>query len=70
MNLGFNAAILPDDSIIFIDSYFGHKDCSTKLNLFVLNKVLSPINPVSPIIEYDVPQYLLNPCDDNSILIK
>ena len=38
--------------------------------MFILNNVNAPQNPVTPILEYDVPEILLNPCDYNIITIK
>ncbi|CAD8043829.1 unnamed protein product [Paramecium primaurelia] len=70
IKLGSNATIIPGDSIIFINYSIGHKDCQTTLSQFIFNQVKLPINLLSPIIEYEIPQYLLNPCDDNIIFIK
>ncbi|CAK66675.1 unnamed protein product (macronuclear) [Paramecium tetraurelia] len=70
LELGSNPTIFPGDSIIFLNYSIVHNDCSKKLGQFVFNQVKLPINLIQPIIEYEIPQYLLNPCDDNIILIK
>ncbi|CAK90284.1 unnamed protein product (macronuclear) [Paramecium tetraurelia] len=70
LKLGDNAAILPENFILFKNNSFSHKNCQKKLNTFIFNHVKYPINLLQPEIQYDLPQYLLNPCDDNTILIK
>ncbi|CAD8084764.1 unnamed protein product [Paramecium primaurelia] len=70
LQLGQNASILPNDPIIFVKNSFRHKNCTNKLNSFIFNTIKYPLIQNSPQIEYDLPQYLLNPCDDNVILIK
>ncbi|CAK80488.1 unnamed protein product (macronuclear) [Paramecium tetraurelia] len=70
LRVGNSPKILPGDKILFYDSYFGHEECDKKLSVFIFNYVKSPISPVSPIIIYDLPTYLINPCDDNTISLR
>ncbi|CAK55637.1 unnamed protein product (macronuclear) [Paramecium tetraurelia] len=70
IKLGSNATILPGDKIIFINYSIGHINCLAKISKFIFNYLNLPINLLPPLIEYDIPQYSLNPCDDNIILIK
>ncbi|CAD8084393.1 unnamed protein product [Paramecium sonneborni] len=70
IEVGQQVSIIPGDQIIFYGQYFGHLNCVQKIDIFILNQVKIPINPVSPKIFYDLPTYFLNPCDDNTIPIK
>ncbi|CAK58841.1 unnamed protein product (macronuclear) [Paramecium tetraurelia] len=70
IGVGQQPKILPGDQIFFQENYFGHQDCDQRLNIFIFNDVKSPLNPVSPIAIYDLPTYLINPCDDNNIALK
>ncbi|CAD8189326.1 unnamed protein product [Paramecium pentaurelia] len=70
MKVGQQVKIIPGDKIIFYDNYFGHQECERRLKIFIFNQIKNPINPVSPKISYDIPTYLINPCDDNIIPLK
>ncbi|CAD8195626.1 unnamed protein product [Paramecium octaurelia] len=70
IGVGQQLKILPGDQILFQENYFGHQDCDQRLNVFIFNDVKRPLNPVSPIAIYDLPTYLINPCDDNTIALK
>ncbi|CAD8114389.1 unnamed protein product [Paramecium sonneborni] len=70
LKIGQQVTIIPGDKILFYENSFGHQDCDQKLNIFIFNQVQLPINPVSPKIIFDIPTYLINPCDDNTITLK
>ncbi|CAD8177777.1 unnamed protein product [Paramecium octaurelia] len=70
LNLGRNPTIIPGDLIEFLPGSFGHKNCNSKLQYFELNKMQKPSNPLAPVIKYDVPTYLCNPCNENIILME
>ncbi|CAD8108415.1 unnamed protein product [Paramecium sonneborni] len=64
---GDNPTIIEGDSIEFIPNTLTQLNCNSKLQMFILTNVNPPQNPVSPILEYNVPEVSLNPCDDNII---
>ncbi|CAK76764.1 unnamed protein product (macronuclear) [Paramecium tetraurelia] len=70
LKVGYQPKFIPGDKIIFYNSNFGHQECDKKLNVFIFNYIKSPLNPVSPIILYDLPTSIINPCDDNTISLK
>ncbi|CAD8190570.1 unnamed protein product [Paramecium octaurelia] len=70
LGLGQQPRILPGDLILFQRNHLGHKGCDQPLVIFIFNEVKSPVNPQSPILIYDEPTYLINPCDDNIIPLK
>ncbi|CAD8161406.1 unnamed protein product [Paramecium octaurelia] len=70
LNIGENPTIIPGDTIDFLENSFGHTHCDSKLQHFIFNQLLPPSNPFAPAIQYDVPTYQLNPCEENIILIE
>ncbi|CAD8214206.1 unnamed protein product [Paramecium octaurelia] len=70
LSLGRNPTIIPGDQINFLQDSFGHNNCNGKLQRFVFNKLEKPSNPLAPVIKYNVPTYLFNPCDENIFLIE
>ncbi|CAD8161586.1 unnamed protein product [Paramecium octaurelia] len=70
LNLGQNPSILLGDTIDFLEDSFGHTDCDSKLQYFIFNTLDQPSNPYAPVIQYDVPTYQLNPCEENIILME
>ncbi|CAD8203896.1 unnamed protein product [Paramecium pentaurelia] len=70
LNFGSNPTIIEGDTIEFLPNTLQQQDCNVKLSIFILNNVKSPQNPVSPILEFNVPEIQLNPCDNNIITIK
>ncbi|CAK72107.1 unnamed protein product (macronuclear) [Paramecium tetraurelia] len=70
LEVGQQPKILPGDLILFQGNHLGHQGCDQPLTVFIFNEIKSPINPVSPILIYDEPTQLINPCDDNIIPLK
>ncbi|CAK88624.1 unnamed protein product (macronuclear) [Paramecium tetraurelia] len=66
--VGQNPTILPGDTIYFMQNSFGHANCDSKLQYFIFNTLQQPSHPFAPFIQYDVPKYQLNPCQENIIL--
>ncbi|CAD8152494.1 unnamed protein product [Paramecium octaurelia] len=70
LNFGNNPTIIVGDSIEFLPNTLQQLDCNSKLSVFVLTNVKVPLNPVTPILEFNVPEIQLNPCDSNIISVK
>ncbi|CAD8164366.1 unnamed protein product [Paramecium octaurelia] len=67
IKLGHMATIIPGDHLIFQEQKFGFDGCLIKLSIFIFNQLQKPLNPYPPKIDYDIPTYILNPCDENAI---
>ncbi|CAK63126.1 unnamed protein product (macronuclear) [Paramecium tetraurelia] len=70
LGVGKDPKILLGDLILFQENQIGHQGCDSLLIYFIFNEIKSPLNPVSPILIYDEPTQLINPCDDNIIPLK
>ncbi|CAD8086016.1 unnamed protein product [Paramecium primaurelia] len=58
------------EEILFKSNSISHINCETTIEKFIFSILKMPINPLPPLIEYNVPHHKLNPFADNSVYLK
>ncbi|CAD8190118.1 unnamed protein product [Paramecium octaurelia] len=70
ISLGENSKILVGDKILFKSSTLSQINCEISLQIFILDTLQMPLNPLPPQIQYHIPLHKLNPLADNSVYLK
>ncbi|CAK67807.1 unnamed protein product (macronuclear) [Paramecium tetraurelia] len=67
IQLGDYPNINVGDQLLFNNKSLSHLSCEQPLSVFVHNQVKPPIILLQPLLEFDVPDYLINPCVETQI---
>ncbi|CAD8125871.1 unnamed protein product [Paramecium sonneborni] len=70
IQLGDNSKINIGDDIQFKSNSLSHVNCESALQKFIFTTLQMPINPIPPLIEYNVPLDKINPYAETLVYVK